>query len=127
MADALKPKEVELHCTLHPDVEAVIGSKRVLLFRAMLQDIGFVGTDELTFHMMSGFPVVGDYPKTGVFPPNQRPASFTQEDLWRGARRAVKELEAVPGTLGDAELDATVWDTTTEEVAKGWLDGPIHG
>ena len=124
LAHALKPKEEELHNTLHPDVEAVISSKRILLFRAMLQDIGFEGTDELIFNMMSGFPVVGDFPKTGVFPPSHSPTSFTQEDFWRRARRAASELEAVPGSSGDAKLDATVWNTTTEEVAKRWLDGP---
>ena len=56
LADALRTKEEELHSTLHPNVEAVIGSKRILLFRAMLQDIGFEGTGELIFHMTAGSP-----------------------------------------------------------------------
>ena len=61
VATELAPQERALHKSLHPDVEAIISSKRVLLFRKMLAAIEFPQADELVHYFCTGFPVLGEY------------------------------------------------------------------
>ena len=102
----------------------MLAPKKVLLFRARLQEIEFPNVDELIFSMMAGFPFVGEFPITGVFPPRSREATRTKEDLRKASRQIVRDLESAQGASDDAEMDRTVRANTVAEVERGWLEGP---
>eukprot|EP00969_Alexandrium_andersonii_P228708 10101387-Alexandrium_andersonii.AAC.1 len=65
-AAQLEAQEKQLHESLHPDVEAVVASKRILLFGEMLRDAGSPDSD-LAGSLAAGFPLVGQLPCSGVF------------------------------------------------------------
>ena len=58
LAVELSSDEARLHEGLRPDLEPVLQGKRLLLFKAMMEDAGVA--DPLLFqHMVDGFPLVG--------------------------------------------------------------------
>ena len=126
LAAALANQEKELHTLIHPDVEKVLRPKKVLLFRAILEDLGFPHLDEMIHTFTAGFPMVGTFPITGVFPPSDRQALVSLEDLWRSSKSTLAALERTSGGSGDEDLDAQVWSATIDESRKGWLDGPYE-
>ena len=75
-AQALSGHECSLHDAMHADVRGIMNAKRILVFSEMLESIGFPSHAELIHCMSAGFPVVGEYPRTGVFPPALREATF---------------------------------------------------
>ena len=125
-ARALAADEKALHASLDPETENILGSKSLLVFRELLEHIGFPRHDELFFHFKAGFPVAGDFPVTEVFPAGSREATMTIDDLRKASKANHMEILAMTRSSGDASLDKTVFDITTEEVAKGWLAGPYE-
>ena len=123
-ASALVRREVQLHGALHQEVKSILSDKRVLVFSEMLDHLGFPRRADLIHFMVSGFPVVGAYPRTDIFPAAERKAIYAPEDLWRLSRRLRKDLAAVPGGSREPALDEEVWATSLEEVRRGWLLEP---
>ena len=73
-----------------------------------------------------GFDLTGPIPTSGeLFEPIVEPASMSKECL-RAAAPAVRAgiLQATERACS-SELDQEVHDITKEEVAKGWLAGPV--
>ena len=124
-ASELAPQEKALHRSLHPDVEQVVGGKRILLFSKMLTAIEFPSAELLVHHLCAGFPVLGTYPKTGVFPPASRVATYQLEDIWRRSHQVREGISHFRGHADDKELDEAVEKITEDEVAAGWLRGPV--
>ena len=50
-----------LHMACHPDVKDIIQGKRLLLWRRMLLDVGYVDAD-LPLQFFKGFDIVGEVP-----------------------------------------------------------------
>jgi len=124
-AAALDPLESKIKASVHEDVRPSIASKRLLLFREMLESIDFPHADKLIHTMAKGFPLAGDIEKTGIFPEMHRPATSTLEDLWRTAPEVQRQVTRTIGASTDPELDEAVTDTTRDEVTRGWLRGPF--
>ena len=124
-AASLAGREAELHDQVDPEVERIIAKKRILLMGEMLAAVNFPTGKELVHYLSAGFPVVGKYPETGVFPPASRCAMFEPEDLWRRSRNARAEVAAEARGSGDPILDREVLEASLDEAAKGWLKGPI--
>ena len=124
--EALRVDEEHLHAAMHPDVEGVMKSKRLFLFREMMRASGFPKADLLLHHMCVGFPVVGEMPTTGIFPLRRREASRSIEDLWRSSRSAREHILRSVVASTDAQLDRAVYNETIAEIARGWLVGPIE-
>ena len=122
---SLEVREAALHRAMHPEVEAVMANKRLLLLREMLRAIGFPSTEALFHCLCAGFPVVGEFPRTGVFPPDDRRPERELTDLWRSSRQAVDRLLREDGGSGDPEVDEFVLDESLLEVERGWLEGPF--
>ena len=78
---SLEQQELALHHGLHADVEAAIAGKRILLFKELLRETAFPQFEQLIHRVVAGFPVVGDYPVTGVLPEAQRLAKYKPEEL----------------------------------------------
>ena len=117
--DEKKLKE-EMNC----NVANAVKGKRILLFEEMLKatkfpDLGVV--DELR----RGSDLTGNVPATGMLPGKFEPALISEEELCASAARIRNAaIHEVRGS-GDAHVDEVVWDKTLDEVAKGWLLGPL--
>ena len=116
----LESKEAELHSTLHTDVKRVLCGKKLLLFKQMLDESGYVDT-ALFSDIVSGFKVTGFAKTSHAFVPEVRLPSMTEEDLLTSARWTRHSILGSTGPSGDEALDNEVWAETQEEVSKGWL------
>ena len=94
-------------------------NKRILLFKEMLSAVGFPSTDALIHCFSSGFPLVGAFPETGVFPAAKKKALMDIKDIWKMAPEIRKNI--FPNTNGSsaAALDQQLYDVTLDEVANG--------
>ena len=57
-----------MHNAMHPDVAVILSDKRALVFAELLEEVTFLNRSDLLHFFSSGFPVVGAYPRTEVFP-----------------------------------------------------------
>ena len=81
----------------------------------MLHRVGFPPAGRLVHHLSTGFPLAGEFPLTGVFPPAVREATFEVQDLWRDAAEI---RDGVLGSIrgsGDAEMGAKLHELTMDE------------
>ena len=60
----LAHEEKQLQNDLHPNVQRLMASKSVKLFREMLLAVGMPNVDRLVAYFTSGFPLVGEFPET---------------------------------------------------------------
>ena len=98
---------------------------RILLFEEMLRatnipDMGVV--DELRF----GSDLTGEAPLTNMLPGKFEPGLISEQELQTSAERVRKAAVNEVRSSGDSELDEIVWQKTLDEVAKGWLAGPLR-
>eukprot|EP00435_Cladocopium_sp_Y103_P059062 s2761_g21.t1 len=108
-------------------VQKVMSSKRLLLFKEMLDDAGV--KDALLFdELCNGFRLVGDLLPSGQFPQQWKPAvlgveQLRQTSVW--ARKAV--VSSCRRVLEDMEIATSVWNETLEQAdpEKGWVNGPF--
>ena len=119
--ESLKAKEVELHKRLHQDVEAVVASKNILLFKEMLEAIQY---DDLAVVdlLMTGVQVVGTLDRVGIWKPEDRSAKISREVLIKGAGPAQVDAAQIRRV---SDEDEVIWKTTLEEVEDGCLEGPF--
>ena len=118
---SLRPQEEELHKRLHPDVERVVASKNVLLFKEMLEEIGYDDMAVVDL-LISGVQVIGTLDKVGIWKPEDRAALISKETLLMGAKAAQIDSRR---TRQVSQEDEVVWQTTMDEVQEGCLDGPF--
>lgn len=124
VAAELAGEEKQLHESMHPDVERVMKSKRLLLFKRMLEDSGNCDAD-LFKCMVEGFPLVGHIQFSGQFPRQWKPAALSMEALKKSSTWSRKAISASCRRVAeDREIASAVWDETLQQVSKGWLTGP---
>ena len=108
LAKSLEPAERKLKASMDPQVRKVMGTKRLLLFRQMMQDAG-VQDEHLFEDMVNGFRLTGTLPPSKVFPPKYKPATVSVGELRRtsewtkhlieGACRKASQDPEVEGVL----------------------------
>ena len=76
--------------------------------------------------MSTGFPLVGAFPATDVFPEREKKADLEIQDLWAMAADIRPSVLATCRPSGDDALDQQLIDITNDEVKKGWLEGPFE-
>ena len=125
-AKELEPAESALRENMHPAVRGVLGNKRIRLLQRIAESLSW--PDRSLFdEMAQGFMLTGYMHNTGVFSPDVKPATVTEDEFWLGAqhmRRALWEkVESQPLHAYSREL----WDLTMEEASpdKRWLEGPL--
>ena len=116
----LREEEKALHEGLPDHLKKILGGKRLLLWKEILQDLGYPDVSVVD-DMISGFALTGWAPTTGIFRPDVRKPSLSVKQLVNmspGLNASVLEsiLRTEPG-----EHDQFVWDETLSEVSKGWL------
>lgn len=118
--------EATLHTRLHADVEAVIGGKRLLLWKEMMQSISY--EDESVFdEFVNGTMLVGQCDPSGLWPLKFSPATMTLSDLACNAKKERALLRySVPSVDQDDEIAASVWKQTMGETTTGALLGPFE-
>ena len=94
-AKALHSDELVLHEKMCKDIQPVMASKRLLLFKEMMQDAG-VPDENLFADMCSGFKLVGDLDPSGQFPHQFKPAALDVEQLQQTALWAQKAVLSNP-------------------------------
>ena len=123
-ARELKAEEDQLKANMDPEVAAAVQDKRILVFGEILRELNYpdVGVlDELQF----GAGLVGEVPITGMLPYRFSPALMSVQELEVASESLRPQFEHSARGSGDAEVDATVWSQTLEEVDAGWLKGPM--
>ena len=107
-----------------PNVEAVVRDKAILLFRAVLQEVGHPDLEPARC-MASGFPVVGRIEDSLAFPAKLVEAKGSVQELFGKAKQAQASARAGTRSSGDAEVDREIYATTLAEVAAGKMRGPF--
>ena len=123
----MKCKEKEFHKSLYKDVQKVMESKRLILFREMLTDAG-VEDKSLFSELCSGFRLVGDIDASGHFTKQFKPAVLGVEQLQQTAIWAQKAVaSSCKRILKDMEVARAVWTETMEQASpdKAWVLGPF--
>jgi len=118
LAQSLSAEEAALHKRLHPDVQAVVKGKRLLLLQRILREICYEDVDAAT-SMTTGFPVVGVLPDSLAFPPRHTAARDSVRELLEHAPDAQKAVAA--GRPSDLELDRELFETTEREARETGL------
>ena len=117
----LQQAEDRLHEKLEAGVKQVVETKRILLFKEMLTDIGYddPGVADL---LVTGVKIVGTLPKIGIWRPEDRQAKIPVKAALRGALQA-KEALGLPRGTKWSELDDKLVEATLQE--DGHLKGPF--
>ena len=124
LAKSLEPAERKIKASMDPQVKKVMGTKRLLLFRQMMQDAG-VQDENLFEDMVNGFRLTGTLPPSGLFPPKYKPATVSVEELRRTSEWTKHLIEgACRKASQDPEVARAVWKESMEQVERGWLAGP---
>ncbi|CAL1161019.1 unnamed protein product [Cladocopium goreaui] len=118
----LNPQEKELKSNLHPDVSRCVGSKNILLFEKLLQQLNYwdmAVVDLLKF----GVPLVGLQEPPSGYQQLMVPASMTEEELMASAKWRRDSIMQTARPISKLEEDALL-EATASEVEKGFLQGP---
>ena len=116
-AKALEEEERLLHEKLHKDAQSVIKEKRILLFKEMLQDIGY--DDMSVVELLSvGVRIIGLCQNTGIWTDSdEKLPRTTVRHLLASARDAQEEVMNHKSKQED-ELTKAVWDLTVGPEAR---------
>ena len=108
---------------MSPHRAKVLSTKRLVLFRRMLVEAGHED-DGLVENIRNGFDLVGDVPKSGLSEKRVKLATITPDELHSSAKRTRKAI--IHSTTGsdDSAVDIGVYQSTLDEMERGWLHGP---
>eukprot|EP00434_Breviolum_minutum_P026872 symbB.v1.2.023753.t1/scaffold2198.1/size86077/3 len=120
MKNRYKDSEKELHDRMDPHLQCVLGTKNILLFKALLQDMQYPD-DKLADEMSAGFPLYGWLPGSGVFPGHVKPPELHPSALDKMAASFSKRAAASVKSSGDADHDLALWEATMSEVREGFV------
>eukprot|EP00435_Cladocopium_sp_Y103_P021857 s2092_g5.t1 len=125
MCEGLKMEERECRRKMDGHVEQVLGHKRIVLFKRLLEEISYPDV-KIADEMAAGFPLCGWMPASGVFPTRIRPPEIPESFLRKMARSFSARSLAVTKSSGCPEADSKLWEATLEEVSDGFLEGPLE-
>ena len=123
-ANAMKEDEDLLKKNMSARRREVLGPKRLLLFKWLLDISNFADT-ELFNDLCNGFDLTGTLPESHTFAKRFKPAHLPTETLRSVAKMARSALLASVRGSGDSELDRGVYEATQKEIEKGFLSGPV--
>ena len=121
----LRSDEKALHKSLHPEVEAVLHRKRILVWEEMLKSIDYSDMGVVR-EFRCGAALTGATEETGLWPKKFTPATLTPSDLHESAQRQRSALTYEQVVFYSEDIAAAVWSQTMDEVAKGDIVGPFE-
>ena len=120
--------ECKLHKSLPPESERVLHSKNILVFQKMLRDAGY-HDPSLVRRLTSGFRIteqLDDVSEFDLLDKNKvKCPSISMEELQKSAKWSVRALLGSIRASDDSEVDIAVYNHTLQEVANGWIVGPL--
>ena len=124
LASSLDADEKRVHESMPNDLKSVMGSKRLLLFKQMMEDAGIV--DEQLFNeMKGGFRLTGQLEASGQFKPRFKPAEMSVEELKKSSKWARHAVVGSCKRVGDnVKVAQAVWAETLAQLESGWKNGP---
>ena len=122
LTNELKSQEETLKETMHPDVRRCTAPKNILLFEHVLRQLGFWDMEVVSL-LKQGIPLVGLQAAPNGYREQLVPASITEDELLQSAAWRRKSLMCQSKRFKPEE-EAALLETTAEEVAKGFLEGP---
>ena len=108
---------------MSPHRAKVLASKHLVLFRRMLTEAKHED-DGLVDNIKNGFDLVGEIPNSGVYRKRVKPASITTDEMRRAAKRTRKAIIQSTRGSDDSMVDIGVYQSTLDEMERGWLHGP---
>ena len=126
-AAELEPAERQFRETLHQDVKAVLGNKRILLMRKIASSLGWPDVT-LWDDLAKGFKLTGSQPRTGVFDPDCKPAVSSESEFWMAASAQRNATWSRVEKAQFQDYAGPLWEITLEEAdptGKRWLHGPL--
>ena len=123
-AKQLEKEEAKLHASLDPEVEKVVGNKRLLLWRKLLEETEY--DDPGVFGLMTdGVALVGACDKPACFEPKIVVAKCSEAELRSSATWRRKALLAREKADDEPEHRRHLEETTSDEVTRGFVMGPF--
>ena len=123
-AKQLEREEAQLHASLDPEVERVVGGKRLLLWRKLLEETEYDDPDIFGL-MTDGVALVGACHKPACFEPKVAMAKCSEAELRSSATWRRKALLAREKADDELEHRKHLEETTSDEVARGFVMGPF--
>eukprot|EP00435_Cladocopium_sp_Y103_P035766 s4108_g9.t1 len=121
----LSAEEATLKGSLDPDVERILHTKRLLLFKEMADEAG-VGDDSLFSELKSGFTLIGAMPESKQFPAKLKPALISVQQLRESSVWAKRMIHAsCRRVANDEEIARAVYQETLQQLDNGWVKGPF--
>ena len=108
---------------MSPHRSKILSIKRLVLFRRMLGEAKHEN-DKLVDNIKNGFDLVGEIPSSGVYRKRVKPAALTTEELRRAAKRTRRPIIQSTRGSDDPAVDIGVYQSTLDEMQRGWLHGP---
>eukprot|EP00435_Cladocopium_sp_Y103_P061907 s913_g23.t1 len=124
-AKDLAPDEEKLREDMPEHVREVLGNKRLLLFKEILDDLNYPDS-KLVTDIAAGFSLSGYMTKSHVFRSRSKRPALSLSTLKKLSRSFnTKSLESLKNRQ-DEDLERETWDETQKELDKGWvfLDEP---
>ena len=125
LTNELKCQELALKDTMHPDVKRCTVTKNILLFEHALKQLDFWDMEVVSL-LKQGIPLVGLQAAPKGYREQLVPASITEDELLQSSAWRRKSLMC-QSKRSKPEEEAALLETTAEEVAKGFLEGPHSG
>ena len=121
-ARELEAAEATFKQSLPPHIRASLKSKRILLFKEMLEAAHYPDK-AVADDMASGFHLVGHLDLPAGWAPDFRPAAISEADLSAlsqdGNQQVIREVAS------SSSFTEELWQKSIEEVSKGWSEGPF--
>ncbi|OLP80428.1 hypothetical protein AK812_SmicGene39165 [Symbiodinium microadriaticum] len=124
-AKTLEPEEAKLKAGMAPHRRKILDSKRILLFKEMLEEIKYDDI-EVVQEIIEGATLTGDIQVTGVLDAKFKPARIDVSELMEISEQVKQQIRDRTVSCGNSETDALLWSKTLEEVDKGHLEGPLE-
>ena len=119
-AKDLKLEEESFRKRMPEHVRNVLGDKRLVLFKEILDDLDYPDT-KLTEDIACGFKLSGYMTKSNVFRARSKRPAFSLETLRKLSRSFNSRNVDALRKRQDAELEEQTWKETEEELRKGWI------
>ena len=119
-AHELAKDEVEFQMRAPVHLRSLLRGKRLLLLKEILNELQYADTS-LVDDILNGFPLTGWLRKSNVFPHRVRRPEYDLDTLKLLARGLNHSVKSQVSAMEVNEVTRSAWETTKEEIDKGWL------
>eukprot|EP00434_Breviolum_minutum_P036682 symbB.v1.2.032515.t1/scaffold3913.1/size48432/3 len=119
-AKELASAEEKLQSELPSHLKSILGGKRLLLMKEMLEDASYPDT-KLIEDISNGFGISGWLTKSNVFPKETKRPEHDMHTVMLMAKGLNKMILEQVSSQAGTDLAAKTWASTKEELEKGWV------